>query len=130
MLTPGLEPLTEQFQSNESDISTWILTAPTFWTSAAAFVAVAGTDVWAKTILRMERRSTCSNQLCCLSFVNISYAGYCSNSWGSLFGTPIYTPYRDHQRCILRSPARSVYCCVESDVELWGASWVSHNNIL
>ncbi|KAG9193132.1 hypothetical protein G6011_03167 [Alternaria panax] len=45
MLTPGREALTEQFQSNENDISTWILTAPTFWTSAAAFVVVAGTDV-------------------------------------------------------------------------------------
>jgi MFS family permease len=48
MLTPGLEPLTEQFKSNDTDISTWIITAPTFWTSAAAFIAVAGTDVWGR----------------------------------------------------------------------------------
>jgi len=48
MLTPGLEPLTEKFNSNEGDMSTWILTAPTFWTSAAAFIAVAATDVWGR----------------------------------------------------------------------------------
>lgn len=48
MLTPGLGPLVEQFKSSESDVSTWIITAPTFWTSAAAFLAVAGTDVWGR----------------------------------------------------------------------------------
>lgn len=50
MLTPGLAPLTEQFQSNDADVSTWILTAPTFWTSAAAFVTVAGTDIYGRRV--------------------------------------------------------------------------------
>ncbi|KAL5115220.1 hypothetical protein ACEQ8H_006894 [Pleosporales sp. CAS-2024a] len=48
MLTPGLEPLTKQFHSNDADVSTWIITAPTFWTSAAAFIVVAGTDIWGR----------------------------------------------------------------------------------
>ncbi|CAA9965120.1 MFS-1 multi-domain protein [Pyrenophora teres f. maculata] len=48
MLTPGLEPLTEKYNSNGADISTWIVTAPTFWTSFAAFIVVAGSDVWGR----------------------------------------------------------------------------------
>ncbi|CAI6338748.1 unnamed protein product [Periconia digitata] len=48
MLTPGLEPLIERFQSNDVDVGTWILTAPTFWTSAIAFLLVSGTDIWGR----------------------------------------------------------------------------------
>ncbi|RMZ72531.1 mfs transporter [Pyrenophora seminiperda CCB06] len=48
MLTPGLEPLTKQFKSTESEISTWILAGPTFWTSFAAFIVVSGADVWGR----------------------------------------------------------------------------------
>lgn len=48
MLTPGLEPLTEELRSNPGDVSTWIVTAPTFVTSAAAFFVAAGGDVWGR----------------------------------------------------------------------------------
>ncbi|CAN9204248.1 unnamed protein product [Alternaria alternata] len=91
MLTPGLEPLTEQFQSNESDISTWILTAPTFWTSAAAFVAVAGTDVWG-------RRPFYVWSVVLLALTN--FAAYLSSTFpmlaiartaGGLFSAPLFT---------------------------------------
>lgn len=91
MLTPGLEPLTEQFQSNESDISTWIFTAPTFWTSAAAFVAVAGTDVWG-------RRPFYAWSVVLLALTN--FAAYLSSTFpmlaiartaGGLFSAPLFT---------------------------------------
>ncbi|KAH8640793.1 hypothetical protein IG631_03734 [Alternaria alternata] len=91
MLTPGLEPLTEQFQSNESDISTWILTAPTFWTSAAAFVAVAGADVWG-------RRPFYVWSVVLLALTN--FAAYLSSTFpmlaiartaGGLFSAPLFT---------------------------------------
>jgi len=48
MLTPGLEPLTEHVKSNAADVSTWLLTAPTFWTSAAAFIVVSGADIYGR----------------------------------------------------------------------------------
>lgn len=48
MLTPGLAPLTEKVHSNAADVGTWILTAPTFWTSLASFVVVAGNDIWGR----------------------------------------------------------------------------------
>lgn len=48
MLNPGLEPLIESIGSNPADVGTWILTAPTFWTSAAAFFVVAGSDIWGR----------------------------------------------------------------------------------
>jgi MFS family permease len=91
MLTPGLEPLTEKFQSNEADISTWILTAPTFWTSAAAFVAVAGTDVWG-------RRPFYIMSVVLLACAN--FAGYFSTTFpmlvtartiGGLLSAPLFT---------------------------------------
>jgi MFS family permease len=91
MLTPGLEPLTEQFKSNEGDISTWILTAPTFWTSAAAFIAVAGTDVWG-------RRPFYIWSVVMLALCN--FAGHFSTTFpmlaiartaGGLFSAPLFT---------------------------------------
>jgi MFS family permease len=91
MLTPGLEPLTEKFQSNATDISTWILTAPTFWTSAAAFIAVAGTDVWGRRPFYIWSVVL----LACAHF-----AGYFSTTFpmlatartiGGLFSAPLFT---------------------------------------
>ncbi|EMD69976.1 hypothetical protein GGP41_000134 [Bipolaris sorokiniana] len=91
MLTPGLEPLTEKLQSNDSDISTWIITAPTFWTSAAAFIAVAGTDIWG-------RRPFYVWSAVFLALAN--FAGFFSTDFrmlviartaGGLFSAPLFT---------------------------------------
>lgn len=91
MLTPGLEPLTEKLQSNDGDVSTWIVTAPTFWTSAAAFVCVAGTDIWG-------RRSFYVLSVALLALAN--FAGYFSTTFpmmvvartaGGLFSAPLFT---------------------------------------
>ena len=91
MLTPGLEPLTQKLQSNEGDISTWILTAPTFWTSATAFVCVAGTDIWG-------RRAFYVISVALLGIAN--FAGYLSTTFpilavvrtaGGLFAAPLFT---------------------------------------
>ncbi|EJT70866.1 hypothetical protein GGTG_11889 [Gaeumannomyces tritici R3-111a-1] len=48
MVTPGIVPMVEKFKTTEADISSWILTAPTFWTSLAGFFVVAGADVWGR----------------------------------------------------------------------------------
>lgn len=91
MLTPGLQPLTERFQSNETDVSTWILTAPTFWTSAAAFVAVAGTDIWGRRVFYVW-------SVALLALAN--FAGYLSADFrmlaisrtvGGLLSAPLFT---------------------------------------
>jgi MFS family permease len=91
MLTPGLEPLTEQLQSNDAEVSTWLLTAPTFWTSAAAFIVVAGTDVWG-------RRPFYIWSVVMLALSN--FAGYFSQNFAmlaiartanGLFSAPLFT---------------------------------------
>ena len=48
MVTPGLATIVEDFNSNEGDVSTYIITAPTFWTSIAAFFVVSGADIWGR----------------------------------------------------------------------------------
>lgn len=48
MLVPGLAPLTEKIKSNDADVSTWLVTAPTFWTSAAAFFFISATEIWGR----------------------------------------------------------------------------------
>ncbi|KAL8387004.1 hypothetical protein RB595_010230 [Gaeumannomyces hyphopodioides] len=48
MVTPGIVPMVEKFKTTEAEISSWILTAPTFWTSLAGFFVVAGADVWGR----------------------------------------------------------------------------------
>ncbi|KAH3906041.1 hypothetical protein HBI56_195800 [Parastagonospora nodorum] len=91
MLTPGLEPLTEKFNSNEGDISTWILTAPTFWTSAAAFIAVAATDVWGRRPFYI---------LAVVMMALFQFAGFFSTTFpmlaiartaGGMFSAPLFT---------------------------------------
>ncbi|KAH8724989.1 major facilitator superfamily domain-containing protein [Phaeosphaeriaceae sp. PMI808] len=91
MLTPGLEPLAEKIQSNNVDVTTWILTAPTFWTSAAAFFVVAGTDIWG-------RRPFYVWSVVLLALAN--FAGYFSQTFpilaaartaGGLFSAPLFT---------------------------------------
>lgn len=91
MLTPGLAPLTEQFNSNDADVSTWLLTAPTFWTSAAAFFTVAGTDIYGRRVFYIG-----SVVLLALS----NFAGYFSQTFpilavartvGGLVSAPLFT---------------------------------------
>ncbi|KAF2727118.1 MFS general substrate transporter [Polyplosphaeria fusca] len=91
MLTPGLGPLTDLVHSNDADVSTWILTAPTFWTSAAAFIVVAGTDIWG-------RRPFYVWSAVLLALCN--FAGFFSQSFpmlavartvGGLFSAPLFT---------------------------------------
>lgn len=91
MLTPGLEPLTESLKSTEGEVSTWLITAPTFWTSAAAFVAVAGTDIWG-------RRPFYVYSVVLLALA--SFAAYFSQTFtmlaiartaGGLFSAPLFT---------------------------------------
>ncbi|KLU83001.1 hypothetical protein MAPG_02068 [Magnaporthiopsis poae ATCC 64411] len=48
MVTPGIVPMVEKFKTTEADISSWILTAPSFWTSLAGFFVVSGADVWGR----------------------------------------------------------------------------------
>ncbi|KZL68543.1 major facilitator superfamily transporter [Colletotrichum incanum] len=48
MVIPGIEPLTEKFETTEAEISTFILTAPTFFTSVAAFFVVSGADIYGR----------------------------------------------------------------------------------
>ncbi|RYP67208.1 hypothetical protein DL771_007370 [Monosporascus sp. 5C6A] len=48
MVTPGLEPLIEKFNTDEATVSSLIITAPTFWTSIAALVVVSGADIWGR----------------------------------------------------------------------------------
>jgi MFS family permease len=48
MVTPGLAPLVENFHSSEEGVSTFIITAPTFWTGITAFVVVSGADIWGR----------------------------------------------------------------------------------
>ncbi|KAK1979849.1 major facilitator superfamily transporter [Colletotrichum cereale] len=45
MVVPGIAPLVDKFQVTEGDISSLILTAPTFFTSIAAFFVVSGSDI-------------------------------------------------------------------------------------
>ncbi|KAK1993109.1 major facilitator superfamily transporter [Colletotrichum falcatum] len=45
MVTPGIAPLVDKFKVTEGDISSLILTAPTFFTSLAAFFVVSGSDI-------------------------------------------------------------------------------------
>ena len=48
IVTPGIAPLVENFNSNEADVSTWIITATTFWTGMAAFIVVSGAEIWGR----------------------------------------------------------------------------------
>ncbi|KAK2012828.1 major facilitator superfamily transporter [Colletotrichum eremochloae] len=45
MAVPGIAPLVDKFQVSEADISSFVLTAPTFFTSLAAFFLVSGSDI-------------------------------------------------------------------------------------
>jgi MFS family permease len=48
MIIPGLTPLTEKFKATEGQISSLIITAPSFFTSLAAFFVVSGADIWGR----------------------------------------------------------------------------------
>ncbi|KAK2038832.1 major facilitator superfamily transporter [Colletotrichum somersetense] len=45
MVVPGIAPLVDKFKASEGDISSLIVTAPTFFTSLAAFFVVSGSDI-------------------------------------------------------------------------------------
>jgi len=48
MLTPGIGPLVDNFHTDEGTLSTWVLTATTFWTGIAAFFVVSAANVWGR----------------------------------------------------------------------------------
>jgi len=48
MIIPGIEVLTTNFNVSDADVSTWIVTAPTFYTSVAAFIVVSGAEIWGR----------------------------------------------------------------------------------
>jgi MFS family permease len=48
MIVPGIGPLTEKFKATDAEISSLIVTAPTFFTSLAAFFVVSGAEIWGR----------------------------------------------------------------------------------
>jgi predicted MFS family arabinose efflux permease len=48
MLIPGIGVLTEKFNVSDGDVSTLILTAPTFYTGVTAFLVVSGAEIWGR----------------------------------------------------------------------------------
>jgi MFS family permease len=48
MIIPGLGPLTEKFNATEGQITSLVITAPTFFTSLAAFFVVSGAEIWGR----------------------------------------------------------------------------------
>ncbi|SPO02603.1 related to transporter protein HOL1 [Cephalotrichum gorgonifer] len=48
MITPGIEQFIEEFNTDERAVSSWVITAPTFWTSIAALLVASGADIWGR----------------------------------------------------------------------------------
>jgi predicted MFS family arabinose efflux permease len=48
MIIPGLEILTQKFNVSDGDVTSLIVTAPTFYTSVGAFIVVSGAEIWGR----------------------------------------------------------------------------------
>jgi len=48
MVVPGIAPMVEKYHASEADISSFAISAITFWTSIASFFVVSAGDVWGR----------------------------------------------------------------------------------